>query len=544
MKLCGKCGNSAPDEALFCSACGAQLSEYDGDAEEVRRDEEAQARPAESAPVAEAWVEPKVNKRTVRLPVVSLVRNFVIMAVAIVMMIGAFMPFSAVRSKDLSGGMLGILRDSEMLDEMDDMNFTITTVDAIALLFDSTVDLELQDLEDSAVYEQLEELSEELEYLDEDDLEHLSAKEKRTFKELYRLTLRLMMQLDYISPTAGIFASAILGVLYMALCAALIVFSLLNLLASFGLFGNSRAKIYKTTLALLTAVPVSILATFFAFSSFDGGRLGGMAWTCLVISALCILLVAVLRYVFSKKETGKVIALRAVTAAMALAIFCLAMAPVFTVSYKTESRSGRRVTAKYSYGAEFFDDFVLTEEKYESYEDMLDMSKSEKKGYMENLLNGFSRMEKKEITGDAGKLYNGSIIVDLMGITMLPPFLGLMSVGLLPFLLLALSALALLWQNLYFFASGNYVRPVANTAKICTAVFAVVSLAMGIVLVSVISANARVYMTSAYTVGISAGVIILTVVSMVPLFLSSGITPKVKKAPKAKKTINIVSEQF
>ena len=83
-----------------------------------------------------------------------------------------------------------------------------------------------------------------------------------------------------------------------------------------------------------------------------------------------------------------------------------------------------------------------------------------------------------------------------------------------------------------------------NTAKICTAVFAVVSLAMGIVFVSVISANARVYMTSAYTVGISAGVIILTVVSMVPLFLSSGITPKAKKAPKAKKTINIVSEQF
>ena len=544
MKLCGKCGNSAPDEALFCSACGAQLSEYDGDAEEVRRDEEAQEKPVEPAPVAEARVEPKVNKRAVSLPVVSLVRNCVIMAVAIVMMIGAFMPFSAVRSKDLTLSIGGISSDSGVLEDMDDMSFTVTTFDAIALLFDSAVDLELQDLEDTEIYERGEELSESLDYLDEDDLEHLSAKEKRTLNELYCLTLRIMMQLDWVVPSASIFASAILGVLYIALCAALVVLSVLNLLTSFGAFGNSRAKIYKTTISLLTAVPVSILALFFAFSSFDGGRLSGMAWTCLIISMLCVLMVTVLRYIFTKRENGRIIVLRAVTAALSLGIFCLAMAPVFTTTYKTESNSGRRVTAKYSYGAEFFDSFALTEEDAADYEDLMHSTKSEKREYTKSLLDGFSRMEKKEITGEKGKLYNESIIVDLVGMTMLPSFLGLMSVGLLPYLLLALSALALLWQNLYFFASGNYVSPVANTAKICTAVFAVVSLAMGIVFVSVISANARVYMTSAYTVGISAGVIILTVVSMVPLFLSSGITPKAKKAPKAKKTINIVSEQF
>lgn len=546
MKNCSNCGKSVSDDALFCSQCGTRFEPMDG---VVATEEQRERRPLleEHVPVeavarAEAVDKPVAQsiKKGRRIPVVSATRNLIILAVSIVMLVGAFLPFSAVKNDKLNSSLAGEVIPANL----DDMHFTINTFKAITLLFDSTMDLDQRDIEDSSAYEQIMDMEEDLEDLEEDDFDHLTPKEKRLLNKLYYLTLRLSIQLGYSKPTMSILFAAILGVLHIALCVALLGFALFNLLSSLGLFAGKRAVIYKTTLALLTASPASILAAYYAFSAFDNGGLSGMALVCLIVSLLCIIAVMILRYAFSKKEANSIIVLRAITVALAIAVFCLAFAPVFITEYRTESKSGRSVNAKHSYGGEYFNSFSLTESAEERLEELIDMTKSQKQSYLEGMLSAYEYMEKKEILGEQGRAYNASIVLTLAGMKFEPSMVSFLSVGFLPFMLTAIAALIMLWQNLYFFVSGNYTKSIVLASKIAIAIFALLALTMGIVLVSLLSPNVSAYMPSAYHLDIGAGVIALVAVALSALFCSSRIVPKQKKAPRVKLIHEQIAEQF
>lgn len=195
MKFCINCGSQLTDEALFCSACGTkqetpEVAPYDSTktatapsvSEEICVDE-TEAPRADVAPAS-------VAKAKRKLPVFSIIRNSVILLVAFVLLIGSFMPISRISAEDYN---------LFSIDETEDIDFGVTTIQQVILIFDSFKELEDDEIMDSKIYEKIEDLTDDLEDLDEDDLDDLSSSDRKKFDKLFFNMLRLMMQSEDVS---------------------------------------------------------------------------------------------------------------------------------------------------------------------------------------------------------------------------------------------------------------------------------------------------------------------------------------------------------
>lgn len=525
MKFCINCGSQLTDEALFCSACGTkqetpEVAPYDSTktatapsvSEEICVDEREAPR-ADVAPES-------VAKAKRKLPVFSIIRNSVILLVAFVLLIGSFMPISRISAEDYN---------LFSVDETENVDFGVTTIQQVILIFDSFKELEDDEIMDSKIYEKIEDLTDDLEDLDEDDLDDLSSSDRKKFDKLFFNMLRLMMQSEDVSAQNCLVVSAAFGILYIAFAIAFFVVALLNLLSILGITNGNREGLHKKSLVLLTLAPAMLLITYYANYMFTTGKLSAISIWTIVLSALAIALTTALRYIFKKKDETSVIVTRGIAIGLAIIVFCLAFAPVISVGFKTELETGKVSKIELSHNAPFFTEFDLPELSLDEVDDLRDTSKQYKKNYFENLFSSFERFSKKEATGGTGEAINATILVTLLGSKSEDLMLDAMSLGYIPFIIMAIGALIILWQNLYFLATGKYSKKLIVTGKIISAAFAIVALAFVVVFVIIITPYIDDYLIKSYDLGISAGVVFMAIFALGSLFCPSRTTPREKK---------------
>ena len=519
MKNCINCGKEIVSDSLFCSYCSSKqpAAEVHTSLTETECAKKTVEVTETITPIATTT---KVKKGA---RIASIVRNSIIMALATFLLIASFFPINTMNLEDnyMIGNRLGF----------DDADVTLgfNAFQYITLFFDSLKDVDGVD-EISDLYETVEEMSKEFNDFDDDDFKNLTSKEKRLIKKIFYITARTVTQLDKGDPSVSLVFSAIFGMVNILLSVALFVVGLLNLLATFNVIKRGKAHLYKWTVALIAASPAVILAACYVGHLYTGGNMSVMAILSVICVAIVVVLSMVLRYIFSKRDTVKNIIARSVALALSVVVFCLAFAPVFSVTFKSTMIGSERLkSVKVTHGAEFFEALAISDDESEKFDDVSDMSKGEKKKYFESMMNAFSLMSKKDIQSDYGARLNSEILVYLLGSKIHTPVLNLFSTTVVFFLLTVIGALLILWQSVYFFATGKHIKPVVIVSKICAAVAAMVALIMTIILVVVTASYAEDYISSSYDIAIGAGVIMMVVFSIGSIFCPVSLTKKVKK---------------
>lgn len=497
MKNCFNCKREIPLDSLLCPYCGVQ----------------------QSVPEAAAPPLPiSVTKSKKGAFAAAVIRNAAILTVAILLLVGSFFPIS--RSTFMSSPLAN-----------EDMRFSLNAFQYVTLFFDSFKDWSAEEAEEE-FSEDLYELVEALGDLTDVDWDDLSFEEQQLVNKVFYYYLRATTTMDDEGPSVSLTCSAAFGIINILLCVALFVVALLNFLATFNLIGRGKNQLYTWTLALLTASPVVILATHYVNHLAIGGELSPLAIWSLVCAAAVIILTMVFRYVFSKKDSSRNILARSVALGLSVLIFGLAFAPVFSANFKSEANSSfpsysRKV--KVPHGAEFFEQLVVGDTQAESIEQLRQMSKESKKTYFEGQLDIFSSLSKKEIASDYGANLNAELLVSLIGAKVKLHAVNALSITTIFFVLTTISALLLLWQSLYFFASGKHFQKVVFTAKICAVIAATIALILTILLLGIAASYTTTYISSTYKVTIEAGVILSLIASFGALFCPTSLTKKEKK---------------
>ena len=527
MKYCISCGTQIPDESLFCLSCGAKQ-----EATEVK--EAADTTPiAEVEETVETAEAPVKEAPKAKFPIFSVVRNSFILLVALVLLIGAFMPISRIP-------MEGFVEDVE------DLDVGVTTVQQIVLIFDSFKNLDYFDLMETDLYEDYLDFVEEFEEYDEDDLKDLSSSERRKIDDGYFLVLRLAMQSEDVTPQSSLVLSAIFGVLYIVFAIVFFVFALINLFATLGLVVKyNKQSLHKKTLGMLTAAPAALLATYCANYMFTTGKLSKISVWIIVLSVIAIAITTALRWLFTKREATNVIVTRGIAIGLAVIVFCLVFAPVITTSFKTPLKTGKTTAIEIAHNASFFTEFDYSGSYEETVEDLSDSSKSHKIQYFENMFEKFEYMSKTEATEGAGKSLNASALVLLFSSKIDSSLGTVLSFTYILFIVVALAALVILWQNLYFFATGKYNRSTVIFAKVISVSLAILALIVTVVFVLIMQELVDDYLMKSYSLNLSAGIVFMAIFAIGSLFCPSNLLPKPKKEkPMVEKPKAVLEEQF
>lgn len=508
MKHCISCKKEISIEAAFCPCCGLEQT-----------DESAVASASEVAKATPPAFE-KTAKRGLRIT--SIIRNSAILALAVLLLVGSFFPISRLSASEIA-------ENTNTNDfKYSDVTLGLNTFQYITLFFDSFKDAEGPDELSQKLYAEIEDLAENLEDMPYDiESEALTAKEKRMVSRLLYLTMRAFTQLDTKGPSVSLVLCAVFGILNILVSVALFVLSLLNLLATFDLLSRGKAQLYRWTAALTTASPAVILACHRVGHLCVGGALSSMAQCSLICVGAVVVLCMILRYIFSKKDTTRNIVARSVALALSLAVFCLTFAPVFSASLEIPYRY---TEVKITHKADFFERLRASEEDKELFDSLIEKSAAAKKNYLQDKLSdSFGGMSKKEIQSDYGAKLNADLLFELLGMRLVLPALTLFSLTTLFFILTAVGALLILWQGLYFFVTGRQITRVVSIAKIGSATVAGVALIMTVVFLIMASSFTYTYITSDYSLGICAGVILMTVFAVGSLFCPARLTKKERK---------------
>ena len=557
MKKCHACGEQLEGAMHFCSFCGAKQEWENSYTEDTIKIENENTHVANESAVedeGERYELPKQNfvkeeatfqsqgvgaslsyakASKPKIPIVSLIRNSFILLVATLILISSFLPVNKLSTEERGFG------------EDIDINFGVNTIQQIILLVDSFKKLDNEELYDSELYEEMQEVVEEFNDYQKDDFENLSSAENKSLNKLLFLTLRLGMQSENMTVQSSLVVSVVFGVLYIIFAIAFFIYAIINLLSTIGVMTVvERKKLYRRTVSLLALAPAMLLATYYAGYMILGGKLSKMAVCVMIFSVIAIVATTVLRWIFAKREKLKVIIMRTVAVALCIAVFCLAFAPAFTASFKTKLSSGKITEIDLSYNAAVFPEMDAYLATYgEQIEEVKEATKQEKINLFEDTFEDYQYYSKKGATGELGKAAHTSTLTMLIGSKMSAPIPTLFAQAYALFVATVLATLVMLWQNLRFFATGEYSRKTVVTFTVLSFIFAITAVASVVVFVVMVKDIASVYFIETYTINISAGVIIMAVFTAIAMFVPSRIAPKQRK----KKVINSqkdLSEQF
>ena len=238
-KFCIHCGTQLVDEARFCSNCGKPQQSAEIDSADVCKGtpacivEEATAEvPTATQEAPACAVEEEVSeiptvmqkeqdsfdtvsKPKKKLSVPILIRNAVLLAVAVIMFAFSFAP---IYEEEAYG---------------DELYMEVSPVNLITFMFDSFKTEDDDDLMDSPLYDEIEELSEKIQDEYDEDTEELTPRGKRLRSKCLILMYRLVLQSEEYPTGISEILPAVVSFIYMLLTLALLVFATLNFISSF-----------------------------------------------------------------------------------------------------------------------------------------------------------------------------------------------------------------------------------------------------------------------------------------------------------------------
>lgn len=520
MKSCINCEREIPSDSSFCLYCGSKQSADEfAETKACVTEEESHITAAEiTQPLIQAETTPKAKKG---VRVISIIRNSIIMAVSILLLVASFLPISNNDLEDFSEA----LGQGTLFDDAD-VSLGFNVFQYATLFFDS-----FKDSDDAAdLYEELTEIIEDFKDYDERDFENLSSKEKSSLNKMYFIFLRMaVMQMD--TPPVSLVCVLTFSIANIIVALALFVVAFLNLLTTFNIIRRGKSQLYKWTVGLLTASPAVLLAVHYAGNLCIGGTMSSMAIWCVICTLAVVVTSMVFRYIFSNRDTVRNIVTRSIALALSVVVFCLTFAPVFSVRFKSinsETELSRRVNIPY--GADFFESLMVSEYEADNLDYVIEMTKQEKREFFNDWLDDFSYMTKREIESDYGAATNAEMLSMLLGAKLGVSATKLLSLAVIFFILTAVSALLILWQSLYFFVTGKHIRVIVLISKICAVIATAIVMIATIVLIVLINLYADTYITgTVYQASIGAGIIILVIFCIGAIFCPTSLTKKVKK---------------
>lgn len=535
MKFCPQCGTKLESDMRFCVVCGARQPEMNAEVETPiapARQAEPITTPTEAVPVAvetEAHETPVCKKLAWNRvkganwgKISGIIRASVIMLAALLMLLTAFLPIFTVSPSGVSA----------RASDMDEVELKISAAQNIVFLFDTLQQLDEEELEDSELadelYELQEELFEQMEADDADDFSDLSDEGMAVFAEYILVGLRLGMQSENTATPYSLIALGVLSAAYIVLAVLAFLFALLHLLSACGVM--KRLHFTRTVLSFAVLVPMllfalqSAMTVFYAEpTAFSLSMTGLSVWT-VVLGGLVLASFVLTAALKKQLPTVPQMLKRLPAMAMAIALLCTLSGSVVNTNVKTEfANKSRKSEATMALPAGFFNNLVLSENDYEEYSKWVaETPEEEMNEYFEEYFEDFSWYSKRQF--ERGDAYDENIH---LLIEMGAPFdfhLVMPVFGIIPvlYILAAVAAALILWQNLVFLAGGKYRRWSVILSKILALVAMLGALALAIVYVVM---NNLIYIAEfipkGYSLSVGAGVIAATALALAAVFCPS-----------------------
>ena len=508
-KYCIYCAESLDERAVFCHACGKRQPNSTEISSQSESSVILQQLSHDNSELQDEAEENKSKKQKKNF-IVNLVRNSILLAVAITIFALSFAPIFNWKFKDFFG--------NKLTDE--DFNFSVShsAIDGIIYLFDSVKEYENES--DSPLYDDMEDAYDDL--FADVDIDNLSTREKKKVEEnLERIMLlgyRLDLQTESTKTNVSHITIAIISLLYILITFVFLVFSILNFICSFGLMKNKRKSFYNVAMSLLCAIPAFVLITytaFFAYMSNVGNEviMGSGAIAIFVVSLITIVALLTLSFIFDcRKAKVSNIVLRSVSSVLSILVICMCFTPIFTTSVRTifEGRDNKSV-GKIPVYFSLFEKFLLDESEIDSISNMQNYSEDGKKLHFTEQFELFGEYSKSDINNGLADDHNGQYLVEILaGSTEADISPAISVIGLL-FLITVICAGLLLQQNLAYFTGCKYLHILARIAKILTLIFASLAFAASIAVFTGIGICVNALAPSGYAIGLGAGIFFLLV---------------------------------
>ena len=531
-KFCLCCGAEISEDAKFCSSCGKEQNAPStptvDNPVEVPTPASVQNEPVFKAPVAEeigaSQTECKCTKN--KNFIVTLVRNSFLLLVATVLCILSFLPIMKI--------------DCEGIYDIDvEMSFSV--FEFATLASDAAIDYDEEDLMDSALYEEIEEFTEDLwddieDDFDEDELEDieelddLPVKYQKAVKRLIFSYLRLGLQGESVELSAKYIFPVVSSILYITISVAFLAFAILNFLTSFNIFKKGQIFL-KTAMIFLSMTPAAALFAYVVPFLCLGDKTSDMASALiayLVIASVAVVMLIAFAFVFKQHERKFNIPLRAISTALSIVVICMCFAPIYTSSVKTEfNGKSKKSTAETSVYANFFGEFNLNEEQREKLDELYDMDEEEQEDYFNSEFKGFSHYTKREFTKGACDALNAQFLISIFAATNSVDTVESTANVTLAFILTALCAGIVLSLNLLCLMLGVACKKLAITAKILCFVSAAAALLLTILVLVGIAASLQV-VPKGYSITIDAGAILLAAFAVLNVCFPLGKTKEIE----------------
>lgn len=512
-KYCIFCGKLLDERAIFCHSCGKRQADSTDISSEDKEINVNQNFSSEYCEVQEDITQ-KESKNKKKNFIVSLVRNSILLAVAITVFALSFAP---IFNWDLSNYM------DDYIDDNLDLSLSHSAIDGMIYLFDSIQDYENEN--ESPLYDKLNEIGDDIfeDIKGIDDIDNLSSREKKRIENNLEkaaiLSYRLALQTEGEKTNFPQIIIAIVSILYILFSFTLLVFSIINFISSFGLLKNKGKNLYKVTLSLLCAIPSLILITYTVFFTYMNALgctrvvMGSGAITIFVISIITIISLITLSFIFdSRKVKVSNIVLRSVSSILAILVICMCFTPIFTTSVKTvfEGRENKSV-AKIPIHISLFQEFLLNESEIDSISTLQNYSEVGKMIYFKEQFEMFETYSKSDINKGFADSHNGQYLIELLAVSSEYDFGLLISVIGLFFILTVLSVGLLLQQNLSYFTGCKYIHVLARIAKILTLILAALAFISTIAVFIGTGICVTAFAPSGYAIGLGAGLFFLLI---------------------------------
>lgn len=503
-KFCTQCGSSLPKNARFCGQCGVPIEQPD----------------APSAVLEEAAPVDTVAVYTPRAPkkkknhgfITDLITKSLALALAVFTLVMAFMPLV---SFPLGEAMEQVGLDEDMLDDAD---FGLNIFEITTLFFDSFYFLSDEELEESKLYEKLEDSIEGLFSISAEDLDDLSVKDKRAIKSVMLYTLRLSLRSERTVADPAFYIGAICALLYVSFTVAFFVLALLSFLGVFGISRLGSKRLERALYTLLTVLPVAAMITYAALS-FGLGQDVGITTALLLpilFSLVLVLWVSISRVIFEKvRYTAGTLVRRAFAMALSAVIFFLAFAPVVNCHFNgffASADTERTMTV--SMEAAAFGAFVYADEAMDMLDEVHDLNKQETTDYLKEVLDSVYSLSHRDGDTYAAMLLNSNMLSHLLAASGLHKAAFLFT--LIPVMLFGMMVFALLIMqaNFSFFVYGANDAKRALLSKIMMLAFASLALVLVITFLVCASLTYKHYLDGQYKTLISAAFVILMIVGV------------------------------
>jgi len=489
--FCHNCGKPNPAEAKFCYDCGQQL-----------------VRPAAVEPSAQATPVNTPMTAAQKKQIKSIVISATLVLLSLILFIFSFCPILTSTVK--------IVDDAEI-------EVGYSAIDNITLMFDSFKELDDYDIRESDLQEELLDLQEELDelekYYDRDDgevdTEDFLDEHGDLFGELLKINKRIDYQRESYSTTFSDVLAGVIGLLYILLTLALLVFSSLHLIF---LLIKKKISFLRLAIILLCCIPATIFILYY-FTSFRfhattlDYSMSPIAILALIFSLLAIGGLITLRVMksFNLKNTLSA----GIGALCALLVIAMLFVPVFSATAKGifDGRTTKR-EASLSLDAALYEQ-AMQDDFMEVMEEFDDRDRYERFDDLNDAINEFFRYSKREVeNGKANQenYYIAAILLSSDGETSL-------SFTILFYLLLLLAAGAVLTLNLIWFTTGFFNKKLLFITSIVTASLALLTLIMAIVATVIINGTLGDYHITSYDFSIGAGAILALIFSLAPVIV-------------------------